>query len=50
MSIFSDYAHGCMDKDEFRAACAQMEREEKRYAEYEWEEEEEEEGDGDDGE
>lgn len=46
MSIFSDYAHGCIDKDEFRSACAQMEREEKWYAEHG--EEEEEEGDDDD--
>lgn len=34
MSIFSDYAHGCMDRDEFRSACAEMDREEKWYAEH----------------
>ena len=33
MSIYSDYAHGAMDRDEFRSACAYENRRERYYDE-----------------
>lgn len=48
MSIFSDCAHGYLSEEEFRSACAQMDREETWYAEHQYEENEYEEEDDDD--
>lgn len=49
MSIFSDYAHGYLSEEEFRSACARMDREEAWYEEHQYEEDEyEEDDDGDD--
>ena len=33
MSIYSDYAHGCMTDEEFRSACAYENRRERYYDE-----------------
>jgi hypothetical protein len=48
MSIFSDYKCGALTDEEFRSACARMDREETWYAEHQYEEDECEEEDDDD--
>ena len=49
MTIFSDYAHGYLSEEDFRSACAQMDREEAWYAEHQYDEDECEEDEDDEG-
>lgn len=48
MSIFSDYNCGALTDEEFKAECAQMDREERWYEEHQYDEEECEEDEDDD--